>query len=205
MLRIRLIDTVIYLTMFLCLAAAYPPRRNKGLCFLGILLFTAASIGMTVLKELLPAGNMLVYLALFVLMGSLFGALFLCGRFIEWLILLLMFTCTFEFFNGITLYLDLRLFGSSTYYWRLFDIPFMMLGGYAAYRFALHPRRGLPWFCWLPIHYGSAQHGAASSAPSLQGDSAVRRMAELPRPVLAFASAYSVSFLLHLQPDDQVL
>ena len=151
MLRIRLIDTVIYLTMFLCLAAAYPPRRNKGLCFLAILPFTAASIGMTVLEELLPAGNMLVYLALFVLMGSLFGALFLSGRFIERLILLLMFTCTFEFFNGITLYLDLRLFGSSTYYWRLFDIPLMMLGGYAAYRFALHPRRGLPWFCWLPI------------------------------------------------------
>ena len=48
MLRIRLIDTVIYLTMFLCLAAAYPPRRNKGLCYLGMLLFSAASIGMTV-------------------------------------------------------------------------------------------------------------------------------------------------------------
>lgn len=151
MLRIRLIDTVIYLTMFLCLTAAYPPRRNKRRCFLAIVPFTAVSIGLTMLEELLPAGNTLVYLALFVLMGSLFGALFLSGRFIERLILLLMFTCTFEFFNGITIYLDLRLFGASTYYWRLVDVPFMMLGGYAAYRFALHPRRGLPWFCWLPI------------------------------------------------------
>lgn len=153
MFPVRLIDTIIYLTMFASLIAAYPPKRNKRTCYLSVLPFTAAGIGLTLLEEKLPMGNTVVYLALFVLLGSVFGALFLSGRFTERLILLLMFICTFELCNGIMMYLEHYIQGAGVYFWRwkLFAVPFGMLGAYVVCRFALHPRHGLPWFCWLPI------------------------------------------------------
>ncbi len=153
MLAVRLIDTVIYLTMLLSLIAAYPPKRNQRICYLCVLPFAVAGVGLTILEELLPAGNTLVYLALFVIVGALFGALFLSGRFPERLILLLMFVCTFELCNGFMMFLEHSIRGAGIVFWRwkLMGVPFVMLGGYAVYRFALHPRHGLPWFCWLPI------------------------------------------------------
>lgn len=153
MLPVRLIDGLIYVTMLLSLIAAYPPKRNQKTCYLAVLPFAVAGVGMTLLEELLPFGTTLVYLSLFVILGSLFGVLFLSGRFSERLILLLMFTCTFEFCNGIMMYLDTFISGAGLTFWRwkVFDIPFVILGGYISYRLALHTRNGLPWFCWLPI------------------------------------------------------
>ncbi len=153
MLPVRLIDGLIYVTMLLSLIAAYPPKRNQKVCYLAVLPFAAAGVGLTLLEELLPSGTTLVYLSLFVIVGSAFGALFLSGRFSERLILLLMFTCTFEFCNGIMMYLDTFINGAGVIFWRwkIFDIPFVILGGYVSYRLALHTRNELPWFCWVPI------------------------------------------------------
>ena len=153
MLPVRLIDGLIYVTMLLSLIAAYPPKRNQKVCYLAVLPFAAAGVGLTLLEELLPSGTTLVYLSLFVIVGSVFGALFLSGRFSERLILLLMFTCTFEFCNGIMMYLDTFINGAGVIFWRwkIFDIPFVILGGYVSYRLALHTRNELPWFCWVPI------------------------------------------------------
>lgn len=151
MLPVRIVDTIIFLTLFICLTAAYPPRKKKKACYVSIPFFTAISMGMILLEERLPGGNTPIYLLLFVVMGSIFGAAFLSGQFPERLVFLVMFTSTFELFNGITLYLNDCIQANNEYLWRLMNVPLMILGGYASYRFALKSRNGLPWFCWLPI------------------------------------------------------